>query len=89
MRERRWTRSFGKDVKRLLKRKNKLDKLQRILDSLQNNEPLPLTARPHILQGEWAGAWECHIESDWLLIYEFAENEIRLYRTGTHADLFE
>ena len=89
MKELRWTKSFGKDIKRLAKRKYKLDKLQRILDALQNSEPLPLTARPHLLQGEWTGSWECHIASDWLLIYEFFGNEIYLTRTGTHADLFE
>ena len=42
-----------------------------------------------MLKGEWKGTWECHIASDWLLIYEVTETEIRLIRTGTHADLFE
>ncbi len=34
--------------------------------------------------------WECHIQPDWLLIWE-QEDEIRLIsliRTGTHSDLF-
>jgi len=31
---------------------------------------------------------QCHIEPDWLLIYDITEKEIRLYRTGTHSDLF-
>ena len=36
------------------------------------------------------GYWECHINPDWLLLYE-KDTEIRiisLYRTGTHADIF-
>ncbi|HEY4489020.1 MAG TPA: type II toxin-antitoxin system YafQ family toxin [Candidatus Paceibacterota bacterium] len=89
MRELRWTKSFTKDVKRITKRKYQLPKLQRILDSLQKGEPLSITARPHQLQGNWAGVWECHIASDWLLIYELSDSEVRLIRTGTHADLFE
>ena len=33
---------------------------------------------------------ECHIEPDWLLIYEIAESVLvlSLTRTGTHSDLF-
>ena len=32
---------------------------------------------------------ECHVEPDWLLIYKVTDDEVRLARTGTHADLFE
>jgi mRNA interferase YafQ len=32
---------------------------------------------------------ECHIGFDWLLIYQVDREEVRLYRTGTHSDLFE
>jgi mRNA interferase YafQ len=35
------------------------------------------------------GLWECHIEPDWLLIWDDAEDAIILVRTGTHADLFD
>ncbi|KKR82049.1 MAG: Toxin-antitoxin system, toxin component, RelE family, partial [Parcubacteria group bacterium GW2011_GWD2_40_9] len=45
--------------------------------------------RPHKLKGEYGGCWECHIESDWLLIWEFYPDRILLIRTGSHADLFE
>jgi len=34
------------------------------------------------------GIWECHIEPDWLLIYDVTPDEVRLIRTGTHSDLF-
>jgi mRNA interferase YafQ len=33
--------------------------------------------------------WECHIEPDWLLIYEVRPTEVLLIRTGTHSELFE
>ncbi|MDD3001662.1 MAG: type II toxin-antitoxin system YafQ family toxin [Candidatus Riflebacteria bacterium] len=31
---------------------------------------------------------ECHIESDWLLIYRITEDSIFFERTGSHSDLF-
>ena len=39
-------------------------------------------------QGEWKGVWECHIDPDWLLIYEVTVDEVLLIRTGTHSALF-
>ena len=50
----------------------------------------PLTARhlDHPLRGIWKGYREAHIEPDWLLIYRVEGNELRLVRTGSHADLF-
>lgn len=89
MRNLRWTKTFAKDVKRVVKRNYKLPKLHAVLAMLQNDKPLPPAARPHLLQGEWVGTWECHIANDWLLIYELTDAEVRLIRTGTHADLFE
>jgi len=38
--------------------------------------------------GNWQGRRECHVESDWLLIYKVEESRIILERSGTHADLF-
>ena len=38
----------------------------------------------------YKGYWECHINPDWLLLYE-KDTEIRiisLYRTGAHSDIF-
>jgi mRNA interferase YafQ len=29
-----------------------------------------------------------HIEPDWLVIYRIVNDELRLARTGTHADIF-
>jgi len=31
---------------------------------------------------------ECHIDPDWLLVYEVTPEEVLLIRTGTHSDLF-
>lgn len=63
--------------------------LDDIVSRLRHDELLPFSAHPHRLSGEWLGFWECHIESDWLLIYDTTEDAVLLARTGTHADLFE
>jgi mRNA interferase YafQ len=42
----------------------------------------------HPLKGAYVGSRECHVEPDWLLIYEAADDYLLLIRTGTHADLF-
>ncbi|WP_446450068.1 type II toxin-antitoxin system RelE/ParE family toxin [Tuanshanicoccus lijuaniae] len=43
-----------------------------------------------MLKGEFQGIQECHIEKDWLLMYEIIQNELvlLLMRTGSHDDLF-
>jgi mRNA interferase YafQ len=56
---------------------------------LSENGELPEGYRPHILTGEWASVWECHIEADWLLIYQVTDDEVILLRTGTPSDLFD
>ena len=83
------TGSFKRDLKRVTKRGYDLSKLATVLSLLQANTPLPVSARPHSLKGRWKGFLECHIEPDWLLIYQTGVNRVLLVRTGTHADLFD
>lgn len=80
---------FRKEYKLARKRGKDTQKLHAIVDLLARDLPLPERCRPHKLSGQYSGMWECHIESDWLLIYEMAENELQLFRLGTHSDLFE
>lgn len=79
---------FRKDIRRVERRGNDVERLTSILRLLREEEPLPIAARPHLLKGEWSGYWECHIAPDWLLIYRVSVTEIVLARTGTHSDLF-
>ena len=82
--------AFKKDHKRMAKRGAFLSKLDSVLELLMADAPLPQRNRPHMLSGEWKGFWECHIEPDWLLIYDLDDPEVlALHRTGTHSDLFE
>jgi mRNA interferase YafQ len=70
------------------KRGKDLSKLKEILDKIISGQELEAQYRDHLLVGQYRGTRECHIEPDWLLIYELAQNEVVLIRTGTHADLF-
>ena len=65
-------------------------KLLDIMRDIENEKPLSLLQREHLLLGEYEGSFECHIEYDWLLIYQIddAIKEVYFVRTGTHSDLF-
>ena len=82
------TSQFKRDVKRMQRQGKDLEKLKRVLESLVKGEGLASKYRDHVLVGQYKGTRECHIEPDWLLIYELAESEIVLIRTGSHSDLF-
>ena len=85
-----YTNRFEKDLKNAVKRGKKLEKLFAIIDKLANDEPLEPKNRVHLLVGEYSGYWECHIEPDWLLVYEKFDDilVLSMYRTGSHSDLF-
>lgn len=81
---------FKKDFKLAKKRGLKITKLEEVLKMLRENGKLPAKYKPHVLKGDYKGLWECHIEPDWLLIWD-QDDEIKLIaltRTGTHSDLF-
>ena len=84
----RYSTKFKKDFKTCMKRGYKMSLLQQAVDTLRIPAQLPAKNRDHILTGDYSGYRECHIEPDWLLIYKQTEDELRLDRTGTHADLF-
>ena len=82
------TNRFEKDIERSRKRGKNLDKLWRIVERLLSRQSLDPRNRPHRLSGNWSACWECHIEPDWLLIWDQRKDALILVRTGTHADLF-
>ena len=58
-----------------------------------NDAPLGPEWLDHPLKGDWAGARECHIGGDFLLIYTLSgrppHETVVFTRIGTHAALFE
>lgn len=73
-----------------MKRGLKIDLLDNIIRQLSKCQPLSEKNRDHLLTGNYVDYRECHIQSDWLLVYQI-ENDVlvlTLSRTGSHSDLF-
>jgi len=83
------TGQFKKDLKRGSKQQRNFDELKRVLEKLQRKERLDPKLRDHRLLQNWRGFRDCHIESDWVLIYQITEDELRLIRIGSHSELFK
>ena len=84
-----YTRQFEKDVKRCRRRGRALDKFKILARTLIAGQPLDPIHRDHRLVGSYVGRRDCHIESDWVLIYKIEGTMIIFERTGTHSDLFK
>ncbi len=65
--------SFKRDLKKVTKRSKDLNKLYLIIEKLCKDIKLAPHNRPHKLSGNYADKWECHIEPDWLMIYEVTD----------------
>ena len=85
-----FTTKMKRDVKRMKKRGKDIDKLTVVLSNLADGIPLPKQNRDHQLTGNMSDFRECHIEPDWLLIYQIHDDTLILTATGTgsHSDLF-
>ena len=84
-----YTNKFDKDVKRCVKRGLDIAKLQEATRILAEEGSLPMQYHPHKLSGDYANCWECHIEPNWLMIWQQNDTQLTLLfmRTGTHSDL--
>lgn len=80
---------FKKDLKKMIKQGKNIGKLNYVIDKIANHEVLEDKYFDHFLKENWDGYRECHVESDWLLIYKIDNNMciLTLTRTGSHSDL--
>lgn len=85
------TTQFKCDVKLAQRRGYNMDLLTQAIELLADGQPMPEQYRDHALSGNYAGHRECHIQTDWLLVYKKLDKEIilELVRNGTHSDLFK
>ena len=85
-----FTTQFKKDLKLATKQNKNTDNLFEVIEKLANGEKLEERYRDHDLTGNYKGCRECHIEPDWLLIYEIMDDVLVLilYRVGSHSELF-
>ena len=83
------TSRFLRDFKLAKKRGKDMRRLEVVIEILAQGGKLAPRHRPHRLKGDMEGFWECHIEPDWLLIWDEDGASITLMRCGSHADLFD
>ncbi|GHT85409.1 hypothetical protein FACS1894137_09640 [Spirochaetia bacterium] len=84
--------SFNKDLKLMKKRRKNIPELREVMRLIINEQPLSERHHNHLLHGKnYEGKWECHVEPDWLLVYQVdsAVKKVVFHRTGTHSDLFK
>jgi len=79
---------FKKDFKKLKSHEKTFSQLELVIEKLLNHETLESKYRDHKLTGKWKNFRDCHIEPDWILIYQLTDDALYLERTGSHSDLF-
>jgi len=84
-----YTRQFERDLKLAIRRGRNIDEFKIIARTLVAGQPLDPIHRDHRLVGSYVGRRDCHIESDWLLIYKIDGDRLIFERMGTHSDLFK
>ena len=84
-----YTAQFRKDFKQMAKQGREVEKLKTIIAKLAKGDTLEENYKDHPLHGKYSRARDCHVGPDWILIYAIVEDELRLIRTGSHAELFK
>ncbi|GHV22204.1 hypothetical protein AGMMS49959_12620 [Planctomycetales bacterium] len=81
------TNLFKRDRKRMDKRGYNLDELKAVVAILKSGETLPSKYRDHSMDG-MPGLRNCHIQSDWVLLYRYSADKTKLIleRTVTPGD---
>ena len=84
-----YTNRMKKDAKLMQKRGKDMNKLIEVLALLAEGNPLPAKYKDHQLSGNLSDFRECHIEPDWLLMYQIYDDNliISATATGSHTDL--
>ena len=83
------TNAYKKHFKKSLKQNKDSNKLFEVLENLVMDIPLEPKYKDHQLKGELKEYRECHIEPDWLLVYQKKDNKLYLAGLGTHSELFK
>lgn len=86
----RLTTKFKKDFKSIVRLGYDVKLFEEVVLSLRQEQTLPEKNKDHALSGNYSGHRECHITSDWFLIYKIERDllTLSLTRTGSHSDLF-
>jgi len=86
-----YTAQMKRGMKMMQKRGKDMDKLTATLAILAAQKVLPPQYRDHQLKGNLNDLRECHIEPNWLLVYQIYKDKLILSctATGTHDDIFK
>ena len=86
------TSMFKKQLKKAKKQGKDLNKLKLVVEKLANKEELDEHFHNHLLTNSkyYKNCGECHIEPDWLLVYQYLDDELilLLVSIGSHSELF-
>lgn len=86
----RYSTQYKKDFKRYRNNPDKLAKLLEVFRLLENEMELPAKYKAHMLKGDYVDCMECHIEGDFLLIWQDPKTDIiEILRLGSHSELFK
>ena len=83
-----FTKRFKKDMKHSIRQGKDINQFKLIVKYLVSGKKLDAIFKDHQLIGNYVGRRECHIESDWLLIYKIENNLLICERIGSHSQLF-
>lgn len=67
---------FKKDLKTIIKRKYDLNLLDEVINDICLNGVIDAKYKDHNLIGKYSDFRECHIQSNWLLIYCIHDSEV-------------
>jgi len=86
-----YTNRIKKQLRLLEKRGYDMNLFKETVSLLLDGTPLPPQYSDHPLKGDKRGYRDCHIKSDWVLIYKADEQILTLVliETGTHSDILE
>ena len=83
------TGQFKKDLKKYKHATDLLEELEKVLKELQRNGVVSKEHNPHPLIGNYKDCMECHVKSDFLLIwFDKTKPVIKLLRLGSHSGLY-
>ena len=87
------TKRFRRDYAKAKRSGKKMAKLDSVMQTLNDGLFLPPALRDHLLHGEWQNTRDCHIQGDWVLVYELGFDEegnetITYHATDTHENVF-
>ena len=87
-----YTTIFKKNYKKIKKQNKDVNKLKYVISKLANGLELEEKYNNHLLTDSkyYKNCGECHIEPDWLLVYQYINDELilLLVATGSHSELF-